>query len=65
VGSIEGISSVRWTNPPAGEQAPSESPAGLRVPLLAESLTLLLLAYLIGFALAWLLFGRKRREGFY
>ena len=55
VNGIEGIAGVRWTDRPA-------DPSGLRLPLLAETLILLLFAYLIGFALGWLLFGRARRE---
>jgi len=32
------------------------------MPLLAETLLILLAAYLIGIALAWLLFGRKKKD---
>ena len=55
VNGIEGIAGVRWTDRPA-------DPSGLRLPLLAETLILLLFAYLIGVALGWLLFRRARRE---
>lgn len=34
------------------------------MPLLAETLLLSAAAYLIGLALAWLLFGRRHRETF-
>lgn len=34
------------------------------MPLLAETLILLTIAYLVGFALAWLLFGRKKDEDY-
>lgn len=55
VGEIEGISGVRW----------SDERDGARVmPLLLETLAALVLAYLVGLALAWLLFGRKKRESF-
>ena len=53
--AIEGISGVRWADRPAGSGA---------MPLLAELLILTALSYLIGLALGWLLFGRKRRERF-
>lgn len=53
--AVDGISRVQW----ADEGAPR---AG--VPLLVETLLLLLLAYLAGGAIAWLLFGRPRKEGY-
>lgn len=56
VTTIEGISSVRWTDEPAGE--------GLVLPLLAEGLAMIALGFLAGFAVAWLLFGRPKREGY-
>ena len=34
------------------------------MPLLVETLLLCALAYLVGLALGWLLFGRKKRESF-
>jgi len=34
------------------------------LPLIAETLILVAIAYLLGVGLAWLLWGRKRREGF-
>jgi hypothetical protein len=34
------------------------------MPLLVETLLLVTAAWLIGLAVGWLLFGRKRREGF-
>ena len=34
------------------------------MPLLAETLLILLLAYLFGVLLAWLLFGRKKDESY-
>ena len=53
---VDGISDVRWADEPgAGRKA---------VPLLAETLSLAALAYLIGLGLGWLLWGRRRREGF-
>jgi hypothetical protein len=34
------------------------------MPLLAETLVLIALAYLIGLALGWLLFGRRKKTSF-
>ncbi len=56
VRDVEGISSVRWADEPgAGDGV---------VPLLLETSAAAALAYLIGLGLGWLLFGRRRREGF-
>jgi hypothetical protein len=55
VRDVEGVSNVRW----AGEGGAAA------IPLLLEVLLQLLAAYLAGLAIAWLLFGRRRREGFY
>lgn len=56
VRDVEGISGVRWTDEPE---------AARRItPLLLETLTLTALAYFIGLGLGWLLWGRRRREGF-
>ena len=55
VGAIEGIAGVRWADQPAG---------GFRLPLLAETLLLIALAYLLGILLARLLFGRARKDGY-
>jgi hypothetical protein len=56
VSGIKGISSVRWADQPQdGERT---------LPLLAELLILAALAYAIGFALAWLLWGRARRQSY-
>lgn len=55
VREIEGVSGVRWTD--EAEQT--------AIPLLLEVLLQLLIAYLIGLGIAWLLFGRRKREGFY
>ncbi|HEX8467829.1 MAG TPA: hypothetical protein VF620_08500 [Allosphingosinicella sp.] len=53
---VEGISDVRWADEPG---------AGRRiVPLLLEVMGLAALAYLIGLGLGWLVWGRRRREGF-
>jgi hypothetical protein len=54
VRNTEGISGVRWDDEPAA--------GGL--PLLVETLILSALAYLIGFGLGWLFFGRRRRQSF-
>jgi hypothetical protein len=50
VADIEGVSGIRW----------SDEPKRAAFPLLAETLLLTLAAYLLGLALAWLLWGRKR-----
>jgi hypothetical protein len=56
VRDVPGISDVRWTD---------EADSGDRVnPLLVETLLLAALFYLIGLGLGWLLWGRRRREGF-
>jgi hypothetical protein len=56
VRDVEGISGVRWTDEPD---------SGRRItPLLLETMALAALAYLIGLGLGWLLWGRRRREGF-
>ena len=34
------------------------------LPLVAETLILVTIAYLLGVGLAWLLWGRERRQGF-
>jgi hypothetical protein len=52
---VAGIADVRWADSPGG---------GRVVPLLLETLALAALAYLIGLGLGWLLWGRRRREGF-
>lgn len=56
VRDVDGISSVRWTDEP-------ESTRRI-IPLLLETIFLAALAYLIGLGLGWLLWGRRRREGF-
>lgn len=56
VRAVEGIGEVRWADePPPGRRT---------VPLLLETFFLALLAYLLGLGLGWLLWGRRRREGF-
>jgi hypothetical protein len=56
VRDVEGMSDVRWADEPDSD--------GKVVPLLAETLALAAVAYLIGLGLGWLLWGRRRREGF-
>jgi hypothetical protein len=56
VRDVEGVVSVRWADEP--------DQARRIVPLLLETLFLVALAYFIGLALGWLLWGRRRREGF-
>ena len=56
VAGIEGVGSVGWADEPGGGSG------GL--PLLAELEILLLLAFLAGFGLAWLLWGRAKRTSY-
>ena len=55
VREVAGVSGVRW--PDEAEKT--------GIPLLLEVLLQLLAAYLIGLGIAWLLFGRRKRVGFY
>lgn len=57
VGEVEGVSDVRWADEPDND--------GFTLPLLAELLILASLAYLIGLGVGRLLWGRKKRDGFY
>jgi len=57
VRAVPGVSAVRWA-----DQADSGGRGA--IPLLAETMLLAALAYLIGLGLGWLLWGRPRREGF-
>jgi hypothetical protein len=54
VRDAEGVASVRWDDEP--------SAGGL--PLLAETLILIVIAYGLGFGLGALFFGRRRRQSF-
>ena len=56
VDEIPGISGFHWTDEPAEARV---------MPLLLEAFVQVLLAYLVGLAIAWLFWGRKRREGYY
>lgn len=56
VAAIEGVSKVRWSDDPAT--------GGDAWPLIVEVLAATTLAYLIGIAIGWLLFGRKKHEGY-
>lgn len=51
VEEIEGVSDVRWSD--------SAQASDLAMPLLVESLVAILLAYLLGIGLAWLLWRRR------
>jgi hypothetical protein len=55
VGGVKGVSSVRWAD---------EAQGGGGLPLLAETLILLALSYLIGLGVAWLFWGRPKRESY-
>ena len=54
VAAVTGVSSVGWADEPGGTSA------GL--PLLAELAILLVLAFVAGLGVAWLIWGRPRRE---
>ena len=56
VRQVDGIGSVRWADEPPGER--------FALPLLAETLILAALLYVLGLGLGWLLWGRRRRPGF-
>jgi hypothetical protein len=56
VREVEGIGTVRWADEPGSD--------GRVTPLLLETLFLAAIAYLIGLGLGWLLWGRRRREGY-
>ena len=55
VGDVGGIGRVVWADRPHG---------GLVIPLLAEGIALSMLGYLIGLGIAWLVWGRERRQGY-
>jgi hypothetical protein len=55
VRNVKGIAKVRWADEP---------PAGAGLPLLAETLALLVLAFLLGLGAARLLWGRTKRDSF-
>jgi hypothetical protein len=55
VSAVPGIAGVHWTDQPGG-------PGGL--PLLAETLILLVLFFALGLAIGWFLFGRRKRQSF-
>jgi hypothetical protein len=52
VDEVEGVAAVQWADEPPARQ--------FVVPLLAEGLIPLVLAYLVGLAIAWLI--RRRRD---
>ena len=54
VAGVDGIAAVRW----------ADEPERSGVPLVLETLLMLLAGYAIGFGLGWLLFGRRKRESF-
>ena len=56
VRDVEGIADVRWADAPNAR--------GRVIPLLLEILALAAFAYLVGLGLGWLLWGRRRSEGF-
>ncbi|HEX8222333.1 MAG TPA: hypothetical protein VF605_00795 [Allosphingosinicella sp.] len=56
VREVDGIATVRWTDEPAFERR--------ALPLLAETMVLAALAYLIGLGLGALIWRRRRRDGY-
>jgi hypothetical protein len=52
--AVEGVGNVRW----------DDEPAGFALPLVAETMIVAALAYLVGFGLATLLFNRRRKTSF-
>jgi hypothetical protein len=56
VRAVEGISDLRWADDPKSNR--------WIMPLVIETLVQAALAYFIGLGLGWLLWGRRRREGF-
>ncbi|HEX8240096.1 MAG TPA: hypothetical protein VF574_10200 [Allosphingosinicella sp.] len=56
VRAVDGISDVRWADEPDSKRR--------ILPLLIETMAQAALAYFIGLGLGWLLWGRRRREGF-
>ncbi|HEX8444488.1 MAG TPA: hypothetical protein VF631_12670 [Allosphingosinicella sp.] len=59
VAGVEGISNVRWATPP-----PSPGNQARLMPLLLETILLVIPPYLAGLLLAWLFFGRRQRESY-
>jgi hypothetical protein len=55
--AVEGIDRIEW-NQPTGAAHPER----FLMPLLAETLIALVLAYLVGVGVAWLLFGREKKD---
>lgn len=56
VREVEGIAALRWTDEPWRERR--------ALPLLAETMILAALAYLLGLGLGALLWGRRRNDGY-
>ena len=56
VRAVEGIGAVHWADEPA--------PARRTTPLIVETMIWSALAYFLGLGLGWLLWGRRRRQGF-
>jgi hypothetical protein len=56
VGAVEGVGSVGWADEPGG--------ASGGLPLLAELCILLVLAFIAGLGISWLLWGRPKRESY-
>lgn len=54
VRDVEGVSAISW----------ADQPVPTAIPLLIETIALTLAAYLLGFALGWLLWRRKSEENY-
>lgn len=54
VGRVDGISAVRW----------ADEPERSGIPLVVETLLMLVAAYLVGLGFGWLLFGRRKRQSY-
>ena len=55
VRGVEGISAIEWAGSGAGNRL---------MPLLLETLLVLVVAYLLGAGLAWLFFGRPKKDSY-
>jgi hypothetical protein len=55
IAAIDGIAGIRWADRPDNARV---------MPLLIETLGLIVVAYLLGFAIGWLLFGRAAKTGY-
>jgi hypothetical protein len=59
VAGVEGISNLRWATPP-----PVPGNAARIMPLLLETILLVIPPYLVGLLLAWFFFGRSKKDSY-